>query len=316
MVLAPAIQKKGMNNMGKRTGVIRYNLNNIKRSFTGQPRKIDIDAAMRLFNGAALQEAIQKGDIYGYIGHQYREKYGLDVPETVMVDGAPVVLEPSVRTIYLKCYPTGDVEHEQEFLDTAPGRVGARLWDSKAYGFSSAIFAPEEGGVRVPKGYFGMDLVRAPNYDDNRGYAVMLDSVSPGLFTADTFASESAALMDSVDSMIKASDSYAEGLSIDILAQYRINDELLEYNARLLEQLSQAKIEAPMLDSAPLVMERGIHMDTGKTMLDSAKRFMDTSALPDYQPLAGKEEEKGAIEVVVGGVKKAMAMVDSVIRGH
>ncbi|POA45615.1 hypothetical protein C1893_23465 [Pseudomonas sp. MPR-ANC1] len=303
--------------MSKRTGVIRYNLNDIKRNFTGQKRAIDIDAAMRLFNGAALQESIRKGDIYGYIGHQYREKYTLDVPETVMVDGVPVVLEPACRTIYLKCYPTGDVEHEQEFLDTAPGRVGARLWDSKAYGFSSAIYAPEENGLRVPKGYFGMDLVRAPNYDNNRGYAVMLDSVAPGVFTAvDTFPTESAALLDSVDNMIKESDAFAAGLSNDILKQYKINDELNEYNARLLERLHQAKIEAPMLDSAPKVMERGINMDTGATMLDSAQRFMANENLPGYQPAPEKAEEKGAVDVVVGGVKKAMAMVDSVIRGH
>ncbi|WP_426237530.1 hypothetical protein [Pseudomonas sp. TWP3-2] len=303
--------------MNKRTGVIRYNLNNIKRNFTGQPRKLDIDAAMRLFNGAAVQEAIQKGDIVGYVGHQFREKYGLDVPETVLVDGVQVVLEPSVRTIYLKCHPNGDVEHEQEFLATAPGRVGQRLWESKAFGFSSAIFAPEENGLRVPKGYFGMDLVRAPNYDDNRGYAVMLDSVAPGGFTsADTFATESAALLDAVDSMIKVSDSFAEGLSTDYLKACRDNDELLEHNAQLLERLRQAKIEAPMLDSAPLVMERGINMEIGQSMLDSAKRFMNNTNLPDYQPEPEKEEEKGAIAVVASSVKKAMAMVDSVIRGQ
>lgn len=302
--------------MGKRTGVIRYNLNNIGRSFTGQPRKIDIDAAMRLFNGAATQEAIQKGDVVGYIGHQYREKYTLDVPETVIVEGKPVVLEPAVRTIYLKCYPNGDVEHEQEFLDTAPGRVGERLWGSKAYGFSSAIYAPEEGGVRVPKGYFGMDLVRAPNYDDNRGYAVMLDSVAPGVFASvDTFASENAALLDSVDSMIKESDAFAASISTDYLAQCKINDELVEHNARLLERLRQAKIEAPMLDSAPAVMERGINMNIGADMLDSANRFMSTPDLPGYQAEPEKED-KGAIAAVASGVKKALSVVDSVIRGH
>lgn len=303
--------------MSKRTGVIRYNLNDIKRSFTGQKRAIDIDAAMRLFNGAALQESIRKGDIYGYIGHQYREKYTLDVPETVMVDGVPVVLEPACRTIYLKCYPTGDVEHEQEFLDTAPGRVGARLWDSKAYGFSSAIYAPEENGLRVPKGYFGMDLVRAPNYDNNRGYAVMLDSVSPGVFSpVDTFPTESAALLDSVDNMIKESDAFAEGLSNDILKQYKINDELLEHNARLLERLAQAKIEAPMLDSAPAVMERGINMDPGTAMLDSANRFMARTELPGYQPEPEKEDDKGAIAAVTSGVKKVLSVVGSVIGGQ
>ncbi|MBV4524378.1 hypothetical protein KVG88_30350 [Pseudomonas sp. SWRI74] len=304
--------------MSKRTGVIRYNLNDNGRTFTGQTRKIDIDAAMRLFNGAALQEAIQKGDIVGYVGHQYREKYKLDVPETVIEGGVPVVLEPALRTIYIKCLPTGDIEHEQEFLDTAPGRVAQRLWESRAYGFSSAIFAPEEGGLRVPKGYFGMDLVRAPNYDSNRGYAVMLDSADAGAFAGvDTFASDNAALLDSVDSMIKESDAFAASVSTDLLKQYQLNDDLIEQNARLLEKLRQANIEAPMLDSAPAVMERGIPMDPGGAMLDSAKRFMGRTDLPGYEaPPVNDDEEKGAIAAVASGMKKTLSVVNSVLRGH
>lgn len=302
--------------MGKRTGVIRYNLNDTGRSFTGQPRKIDIDAAMRLLNGAALQESVRKGDVVGYIGHQYREKYGLDVPETVIVDGKTVVLEPSVRTIYIKCYPTGDVEHEQEFLDTAPGRVGQRLWEGKAYGFSSAIFAPEEGGLRVPKGYFGMDLVRAPNYDSNRGYAVMLDSVSPGTFAqVELFASDNAALLDSVDAMIKESDAMAASISKSYLEQCRANDELVEHNARLLERLHQAGVSAPMLDNAPATMQRGIPMDKGADMLDSASRFLAYQELPGYQP-EPVAEDKGALDAVTSGVKKTLSVISSVINGR
>lgn len=303
--------------MGKRTGVIRYNLNDTGRTFTGQPRKIDIEAAMRLLNGEALQEAIQKGDIVGYIGHQYREKYGLDVPETVIVDGKEVVLEPGVRTIHIKCFPTGDVEHEQEFLDTASGRVGQRLWESKAYGFSSAIYAPEEGGLRVPKGYFGMDLVRAPNYDNNRGYAVMLDSASPGAFAVvDTFAADSAALLDSVDTMIKESDALAASISNSYLEQCKANDELIEQNAVLLERLSKAGVAAPMLDNASNVMARGVSMDKGEQMLDSAKRFMERQDLADYQPDPEKQsEESNRVAVVTQGVKKALSVISSVISG-
>ncbi|HAL2109971.1 TPA: hypothetical protein H5X26_005064 [Escherichia coli] len=303
--------------MGKRTGVIRYNLNDTGRTYTGQPRKIDIDAAMRLLNGAALQESIQKGDVVGYIGHQYREKYGLDVPETVIVDGKEVVLEPGVRTIYIKCFPTGDVEHEQEFLDTASGRVGQRLWDSKAYGFSSAIYAPEEGGLRVPKGYFGMDLVRAPNYDNNRGYAVMLDSASPGAFAVgDTFAADNAALLDSVDTMIKESDALAASISNSYLEQCRANDDLIEQNALLLEKLSKAGIAAPMLDSAPTTMVRGVSMDKGAQMLDSADRFMAMTDLPGYEPEPEKKDkESGAVATVTKNVKTALSVISSVISG-
>jgi len=304
--------------MSKRTGVIRYNLNDTGRTYTGQPRKIDIDAAMRLLNGPALQESIRKGDVVGYIGHQYREKFGLDVPETVIVDGKEVVLEPGVRTIYIKCYPNGDVEHEQEFLNSAPGRVGQRLWDSKAYGFSSAIYAPEEGGVRVPKGYFGMDLVRAPNYDNNRGYAVMLDSVTPGAFAeTDTFASDSAALLDSVDMMIKESDAHAASICTSYLEQCKANDELVEFNAVLLEKLAKVGISAPMLDNAPTVMERGISMDEGTAMLDTANRFMARDDLPGYQEPSDKDDkDKSAIDTVTKGVKAAISVIGSVIQGR
>ncbi|WP_163003743.1 hypothetical protein [Pseudomonas viridiflava] len=296
--------------------MIRYNLNDNGRTFTGQPRKIDIDAAMRLFNGVALQEAIAKGDVVGYIGHQYREKFGLDVPETVIVDGKEVYLEPGTRTIYLKCFPNGDVEHEQEFPATACGRVAQRLWEGKMYGFSSAIHAPEVNGLRSPRGYFGMDLVRAPNYDANRGYTTMLDSVSAGGFgTTDTFLSDNAAMLDSVDAMIRESDKMAEEISKSYLQQCELNDELLDRVAQLQERLVAAGQPAPMLDSANQGMVRGINMNKGEEMLDSAKRFM-TADLPGYEDpekdKADAEEAKG----VISTVKSALAIVGSVMRGH
>ncbi|MFJ3487111.1 hypothetical protein ACIPL1_27385 [Pseudomonas sp. NPDC090202] len=304
--------------MGKRTGVISYNLNDTGRKFTGQPRKIDIDAAMRLFNGPAMQEAVRKGDIKGYVGHQFREKFGLNTPETVFVDGKQVTLEPAVRTIFIKCLPTGEIQHEQEFMDTASGRVAQRLWESKAYGFSSAIHAPEENGVRVPLGYFGMDVVSAPNYDSNRGYTVMLDSVGAGAFSqADTFLAENAALLDSVDMMIKESDAFAADISTRYVDQCRLNDELLEHNAKLLERLRKAGVETSMLDSAPLVMERGIAMDRGGDLLDSAKRFMETELPPLDEPAPKEDEaEKTKRDAITSSVKSVMSVVGSVVRGY
>lgn len=302
--------------MLKRTGVIRYNLNENGRTFTGQPRKIDIDAAMRLFNGVALQEAIAKGDVVGYIGHQYREKFGLDVPETVIVDGKGVYLEPGTRTIYLKCFPNGDVEHEQEFPATAAGRVAQRLWESKMYGFSSAIYAPEENGLRAPKGYFGMDLVRAPNYDANRGYTTMLDSVGAGSFGAtDTFLSDNAAMLDSVDAMIRESDKMAEEISKSYLQQCELNDELLDRVAQLQERLVAAGQSAAMLDSVNQSMVRGINMDKGEQMLDSANRFM-TAELPGYEDPEKDKADADQAKGVISTVKSALAIVGSVMRGH
>lgn len=303
--------------MSKRTGVIRYNLNDTGRDFTGTRRHVDVDAAMRLFNGVVTQEMVRKGDIVGYVGHQYRLlKTGLDVPETVIVDGKEVVLEPAMRTVYLKCYPNGDVEHEQEFLDTASGRVAQRLWESKAYGFSSAIHAPtdEATGLRVPMGYFGMDLVRGPNYDTNRGYTVMLDSVGAADQGGQAL-SDHAAMLDAVDRMIKESDAHAAEISVAYLAQCKLNDELIDNIARLRERLQAAGQQAPMLDNAPNVMERGIAMDTGAAMLDSAARFMaiPEKDLPTFEE-PSKEPEPGKDEgAVAKGVKSALSVVGSVL---
>lgn len=303
--------------MSKRTGIIRYNLNDTGRDFTGQRRAVDIDAAMRLFNGVAVQESVRKGDIVGYVGHQYRLlKTGLDVPETVIIDGKEVVVEPAVRTIFIKCYPNGDVEHEQEFLDTAAGRVAQRLWETKVYGFSSAIHAPldETTGLRVPLGYFGMDLVRGPNYDSNRGYTVMLDSA--GAAEQDTHGlSDHAAMLDAVDRMIKESEAHAAEISTAYIAQCKLNDELVENNARLRERLQAVSQQAPMLDNAPSKMERGIAMDKGAAMLDSAARFMALSDkdLPTLQEPVEKAEPEKDSGLMAKGVKSALSVVGSVI---
>lgn len=297
--------------MRKRTGVIRYNLNNNGRDFTGQARTIDIQAAMNLLNGPVVQEAVRKGDIVGYVGHQYREQFGLDVPETKIIDGKEVVLTPAVRTVSIKCYPTGEVEHEQEFLNTPAGRIAERLWDSKAYGFSSAIHAPVVSNVRVPLAYFGMDFVRAPNYDDNRGYTNMLDSAAPGCFSAQgAVVSEAEYLLDSVDRLISASDTQAAEISTAYLNQCEINDQLIENNAKLLERL-RALGGGEMLDSASAArMERPAVLGGGAMMLDSAKRFMEAELPAIQEPAPAKEAPK-----VVEGVKSAMRLVGSVISG-
>lgn len=300
--------------MRKTTGVIRYNLNENGRDFTGQPRKIDIQAAMNLLNGPAVQEAVRKGDIVGYFGHQYREKFGLDVPETAIVDGKEVVLTPVVRTVSIKCLPNGEVEHEQEFLPSAGGRVAERLWDGKAFGFSSAIHAPVVAGVRVPLGYFGMDFVRAPNYDSNRGYGAMLDSVEPGCFSAEgVIVSEAEALLDSVDRLITASDAQAADISTAYLEQCALNDQLLETNAKLLERLRLGEGGAMLDSTSATTMERPSVLGGGAAMLDSAKRFLEAApTLPVFQE---PEKPKNDGPKLTDGVKSAMRLAASVISG-
>lgn len=296
--------------MRVRTGVISYNLNDRGRQFAGQDRKVDIEATMRLLNGPQVQELVRKGDIYGYFGHMFREKYGLNVPETAIENGKVVVLEPNVRTVMIKCLPDGTIKHEQEFLDNAPGRIAARLYASKAYGFSSVFHAPEENGLRTPKTFHGMDFVRTPNYDTNRGYDSMLDSVEAGAIGSLGFAGECAALMDSVEVIIAQSDAQAAEISEAYLHQCKVNDDLVDLNARLMLRLQKAGTGA-MLDSAdPATLQRGSEFlpSRAEAMLDSADRFM-AAVLPGLEPPPEEVEADKKVGIVTKGVELVRKVV-------
>lgn len=306
--------------MRNRTEVIRYNVKDRGRDFTGVDRDVDIPALVLLVNGPIVQESVRKGDIYGYMGHGFREKYGLDLPEAILdpVSGKTITLEPTVKTVMIKAYPDGMIEHQQEFLPTSSGRIAQRLYASKNWGFSSVFFAPAINGKRTPKNYFGMDFVKSPNYDTNRGYDAMLDSTGAGAMTgAPSFAEEHSAMMDSVDAMMAANDELVESISTDYLRQCKVNDDLVEQNARLLERvsaLSKGRPVGAMLDStAPSVLERGVTFsrDRAADMLDSANHYM-TVKLPGYEPApddAKAQQEKTLLQ-------KGMDLVNTVIGRH
>lgn len=291
--------------MRVRTGVISYNLNERGRNFAGQDRKVDIEATMRLLNGPQIQELVRKGDVFGYFGHMFREKYGLNVPEVVIEGGKTVVLEPCVRTVMIKCLPDGTINHEQEFLNNAPGRIAARLYASKAYGFSSVFHAPEENGLRTPKTYHGMDFVKNPNYDTNRGYDAMLDSVEAGAMESQGFVSECAALMDSIESIIAQNDAQSAEISEAYLHQCKLNDDLVDLNARLSQRLRDAGKAGAMFDSVdPNTLQRGSEFlpSRAAAMLDSADRFM-TAVLPGLEPAPEEVEAEKKSSVLAKSVE-------------
>jgi hypothetical protein len=301
--------------MRKRTGIIRYNLNDRGRDFNGQDRDVDIAAAMRLINGAPVQELVRQGDVYGYFGLTFREKYGLNVPETVTEGGKVVVLEPNVRTVSIKCFPDGTVEHEQEFLNNAPGRIAGRLFDSNAYGFSSVFHAPEENGKRTPKSFHGMDFVKVPNYNTNKGYDAMLDGIEPGAMESQGFAAECAAMMDSVDAIMAQNEAQAAEISEAYLHQCKVNDELVDHIARLSQRLAKAGQSGSMLDAitSPDKLERASEFLPSRAadMLDSAERFMNAT-LPDLEPLpddAAEEKKKGVVAAGLTLVRKVIGGV-------
>jgi len=152
------------------TETIRYNVNQRGRQHRGQDRNFDTRALAALINSPAVQEQVRNRDLVGYYGHWQRMRFGMRPPETVIVDGKSVNIEPAIVTTYLRAEPDGTIEHRTEFLDTASGKVAARLNKSKTGGFSSAIDAVARGGQHVPRDFAGFDYVLEPNYTTNRTY--------------------------------------------------------------------------------------------------------------------------------------------------
>jgi len=165
--------------MGRKTGKIRYNVQQRGRKHNGKDRNFDLPAMARLVNGPAVQEQVEQGDLLGYYGHWMRMKFGMSPPESIVLDGKVVRIEPAIRTTYLHADADGNIEHEAEFLDTESGRMAESLFDSKAGGFSSAIGARSNGISDIPTAFGGFDYVFEPNFTENRGY--MLDSVDADL---------------------------------------------------------------------------------------------------------------------------------------
>lgn len=181
--------------MGIRTGIIKFNVKQRGRVFRGVDRAFDTVSLARVLNGREVQEQVKNGDCVGYYGHWPRVKFGLAVQEAAIVAGRVVNLEPAVRTVSIKGYDNGDVEHEIEFLDTAPGRLAQRLWTGKTGGFSSAINAPRRGSQQVATSFHGFDYVLEPNYTANRGYT--LDSAGQRI-EHDDLSEEDSLLLDDV----------------------------------------------------------------------------------------------------------------------
>lgn len=155
--------------------IITFNVNKLGRTYRGSARNFDTRALAALVNSPATQERVKNRDMIGYYGHFQRMKFGLIPPETVIVNGKAISIEPAITTTYLRAHDDGTIEHRTEFLDTAAGKVAARLNRSKTGGFSTAIHAKERGGRDFATVFAGFDYVLEPNVTYNRGYT--FDSV-------------------------------------------------------------------------------------------------------------------------------------------
>lgn len=163
--------------MGLITDSITYNVRERGRRFTGVDRDLDTAALANLINSPATQEMVKAGDLLGYFGHWPRRVLGMMPQEGGVVDGKVVHVEPALKTVELQALPDGTITHRAQFLDTKPGRMAEGLFNAKEGGFSSAIDPVPRTRPIIPRRFCGFDFVFSPNYNGNRGHAVVLDSV-------------------------------------------------------------------------------------------------------------------------------------------
>lgn len=264
-----------------RTGVIRFNVKERGRRFRGQDRNFDTAALASIINGGAVQERVANGDLYGFYGHWPREKFGMEPMEGGFIGGKRVNLEPSHRTVYLKAFPDGTVEHQEEFLDTDSGRLAERMFKTKAGGFSSAIVAPRRGAVQVPQDFHGFDFVLEPNYTTNRGYT--LDSAN--------LSEEECLVLDEVDhynAFVRSTNAILDGIQADYDRLDEVAMRLEQENAELRAMLSRKSPAASVVLDG--VLDIVSHATSSR--FDQADAFFDAE-LAGFEP-AKKEESPPA----------------------
>ncbi len=273
--------------MGKKSGKIQYNVQHRGREHRGKDRRFDLRAMAALVNSLAIQERVRNRDMVGYYGHWQRMKFGLIPPETVVVDGKLINIEPAIVTTYLRAYDDGNIEHETEFLDNPSGKIAARLHDSKTGGFSSAVFAKPSGNLDVPTEFAGFDYVLEPNYTTNRGY--VFDGVS-----ADIEADRERMLLDSVmhsQHALSAMNVLYDSLQSDHLLALQTIQRLMEENEELLSMQARS---GQILDSVGAPGKLPSMVDTAATeaFRKNASAFK-TAILPGFEKLREERVDAG-----------------------
>jgi hypothetical protein len=163
---------------GRKTKLIKYNIKDRGRLHNGQDRSnVNFDSMINKINSPQVQELVASGDLYGYYGHDIRKRFGLNPPETAIVAGQKILLEPAIRTVSLKAYKNGDVEHIQEFLNNDSGEFARCQYVAKIGGFSSAQRYDPSSSPLAVSSFHGFDLVRNPNYATNVGDGVLFDGL-------------------------------------------------------------------------------------------------------------------------------------------
>lgn len=163
--------------MLERTDVITYNLKERGRSDDlGLNRNdVDIRSWINAINATHTQELVESGDMYGYYGHEIRQRFGVLPPDTFVNEaGETIRIEPAIRTIKLSADNEGNVTTQYEFMPTDHGAYASQLNKIKAGGFSGVVLrnpVKNRSGFHEVTGFYGSDYVKTPNYNTHRGYA-------------------------------------------------------------------------------------------------------------------------------------------------
>lgn len=288
------------------TDLITYNVNERGRKARGRDRNFDTAALAALINGPAVQEKVRHGDMFGYFGHWPRIKFGMEPAEGGVIDGKAISVPAALRTIELSADADGTIRHRAEFLDTNEGRIAARMYQSKAGGFSSAIDTVPRTAPSLPAGFYGFDYVLEPNYSTNRGHKVMLDSAAAD-GEGEGYAGELMAILDAAMGESTQAASILNTLFDSLHAQHLVALEtvqrLAQENDELIARLARARGGQPVLDSAALEDARmapvrgSLPPDFEQFRRVELARLQDLPRPREYSPDVGYAERRFGVKL-------------------
>ncbi len=256
--------------------IIKYNLKDRGRKFSGKERNFNIPAIVAAINSPKCQERVSTRGMLGYFGHWPRIRFGLEPPEGGIADGKAHSIEPALVTTYLKAYPDGTIEHKTEFLDNDSGRMASRMYANRVGGFSTAIDAnkPE---------LFGFDWVNDPNYSTNRGYELVLDSVSGGeIDIAEILMAEQLEIIEAQRLLISQMDNNVI-MALDAAGRLeQENNELLD----LLSKTNTKKSVASAIFDSAAAGVASAHLDR---INRDAAMFKNANSLPRFMETDNKQ---------------------------
>ena len=156
------------------TKAITYSLKDRGYKIAGKDRSnVDVSAMVAMMNSPLVQEIVANGTMYGYYGHEIRQRFGMIPPETATLEGRLVRLEPACRTVELSATKDGTVTHKQEFLENDAGEHAYQNYKGRVGGFSIASnYKPTVNGMLAPSQFGGFDYTRQPNFAANTSYGL------------------------------------------------------------------------------------------------------------------------------------------------